>query len=178
MNYHKPFNAIGKESLWSCRGSMIEPVPVEVVSSSSQCTIEGSGLCVTDVVWQSSILPSNFLFLSDVHKQLWIAGFFDGEGFIHLSTRGQIQVGIANSDLKALSFIKKTFGGGITTKKQKVNKKLYMWRVYGQKALKFLKSIFPYSIVKKEQIKYAIEYLEKGGDCEEYRCKINAWKSK
>ena len=104
----------------------------------------------------------------------YVAGMFDGEGCITTSRRFikgkyekyprvSMQITITNCHTTLLKLIEKWFGGGITHKGKKKNENMpcYHWRVLGKlDMVRFLNSIKEYSIVKKEQIKLALEFCE------------------
>ena len=86
----------------------------------------------------------------------YAAGFMDGEGCINVSmcrTSVFIRVLIVNTNIEVLELFKERWGGSIqTNKQQKDNWKIsYTWRVSHQSCLDFLKDIYPFLIVKKQQ---------------------------
>lgn len=108
----------------------------------------------------------------------YAAGFFDGEGCVSLFytrirawrsdptkvVRGiKLTVLIANSDLKILEQFRAAFGGhiNISNKVRSIkHKPVHAWRLTSSRVQeKFLRSIQPYSFVKKYQIDIGLEYL-------------------
>ncbi len=125
----------------------------------------------TDAVLLSD--TSSNIFASEVHKLLWAAAFFDGEGCVHLSTQGRVQVIIHNTNKEALKVLQSIEGGTIT-RHNGTNKRIYRLRLQGWRAIRFLEKILPYSIVKKDAIAAAIEFYKNGRkDLEEYRKRVN-----
>jgi hypothetical protein len=101
-------------------------------------------------------------------NDIWLAGFFDGEGCITSSSvyqkgkyeifpRVYIQISITQKDRNILEKIQNEYGGTI----HKDNKNCFHLRITGKKNMKnILLSIYPYSICKKEQIELALEFIE------------------
>ncbi len=106
----------------------------------------------------------------------YIAGFFDGEGCItsqlvwktgkyEKHPRVNVQVTITQKDRKILEGIQKKFGGTIQYKfggpKYAKRNPCYHLRITGKETMgNFLRTIQPYSIVKREQIDLALEFIE------------------
>jgi|GEM_PF-4159330 len=104
---------------------------------------------------------------------IWIAGFFDGEGSIHLTTNGCIQVRIYNKNIDALKFIQSKFPAGRIYKYNSC----YNIRFNGKKALTFLEAILPYLKVRKKEAELAVEYLKNDSrNIDIYRQMINKHK--
>jgi hypothetical protein len=89
----------------------------------------------------------------------YIAGFFDGEGCVTVGKNGSLALGIVNTSLPTLLGIQEAVGGSVTSRKQKVNKPQYVWRVYGQEALSVCDKLLPFSLEKYDQLKYGIEWM-------------------
>lgn len=98
----------------------------------------------------------------------YLAGLFDGEGCVNFTIRGKskqliIRVTIVNTDENILKILNAQFGGMMTVKQ---NPKQPTWKTFraitwrGDMAEEFLKLIEPYSIIKSNQIKLALEYFE------------------
>ncbi len=99
----------------------------------------------------------------------YIAGFFDGEGGIYVTQKIDKRFGkgilvrntrcqIANTHKGVLMKIQKMYGGTIRLKN---HRRGFTWEIASQKdILKFLQDIEPYLIVKKRQVKLAIQYLK------------------
>jgi hypothetical protein len=91
-----------------------------------------------------------------------MAGFFDGEGCIHLQmdTRQNrkavfsLQVCITQKTRKELDEIMSEFGGQV----YQHSGGCFRWRVTSLTALKFLEAVQPYCHIKKEQVDLAIQF--------------------
>ncbi len=99
---------------------------------------------------------------SDVHLG-YLAGFFDGEGYIGISKGHRdsytLRLALTNSNFKMLQVYEKHYGGKIRVTKKKKDehhKIVYQWGIDHVEALKFLETIYPYSVVKRTQIETAI----------------------
>lgn len=103
---------------------------------------------------------------------IYAAGLFDGEGYVVInktlrpkkghSPQYLLLMGITMTDLLPLELLKKNFGGYLFAPKKGWNhlskRPTYRWTMYAQKAVDFLKIIYPYVIIKKPQIKIAIKF--------------------
>jgi len=102
----------------------------------------------------------------------WLAGFFDGEGCIyiqhntarrvdrkgmHLRNSYQLQVTITQNDKEVLQEIQSVFRGQVY---RHHGRRCYRWRACSLTALPFLIAIQPYVKIKKDQVDYAIKFLE------------------
>ena len=107
----------------------------------------------------------------------YIAGLFDGEGWIMISRSKTIKtmknpayrlrVGIEITFYDILNEICKIYGGHIYTrpKKRAINRKItHTWYRDSENAMNFLKSIENCLFVKKKQAEIAIEYQEHVSD--------------
>ncbi len=88
----------------------------------------------------------------------YTAGFFDGEGCISISKNGAVDLRIVNTAKNVLLKIQSIFGGSITDRSQKVNKRQYAYSIYGSNAIEFLKLIRPYLVDKAKQADTILEY--------------------
>ena len=95
----------------------------------------------------------------------YIAGYFDGEGCVRLTTSktgtGGIHVFITNTYRPFLIYLKGVYGGNTTTrnKENEKHKTCYQWRLSNKKeALVFLIDILPFLNEKREQAEIAIDY--------------------
>lgn len=90
----------------------------------------------------------------------YIAGLFDAEGCICVSLKNKrlIRIKISQkNEPNVLYFIKEYFGYG------EVDKKNSIWYVLTKSfRLDFMKRVYPYLIVKSEQVRLAIKYYTKG----------------
>jgi|Deesub1362A_J573_1020465.scaffolds.fasta_scaffold00330_54 hypothetical protein len=145
------------------------------VDSSSSATSQKTELIQSATAADSKFGTdsTNSIFLSEEERLIWVAAFFDAEGTVHLTKRGYLQVRLTNTEKKALEIAKQISGGKI----HKCNgKNRYIYRLYlsGRHALKFLKKILPYTVVKRDAISRAIEFYENGRkDIDKYRQLIN-----
>lgn len=108
-------------------------------------------------------MDKSFKFASPNTDISWryIAGFFDGEGNIHMMRNNkkttpsfQIMIRIYSSNKQILWDIKEFLGYGNVYESKK---KLYELNISSKKeTLDFLKGIFPYSIIKKPQIYFIL----------------------
>ena len=98
----------------------------------------------------------------------WAAGFFDGEGCVHLTRRQrkksknieyELRLSIAQAVKLPLEKWEILFGGQITiiNPKNEINK-FFIWQVSSLDTLKILKLLEPYLILKKEQANVALEF--------------------
>ena len=96
-----------------------------------------------------------------VKNPMWLAGFFDGEGCVSLSfynTRNnyQLEVRIAQKDCTVLHLIQIFYGGKVVA--SGVYNHQLRWN--GMSAKTFLETIKPYSIIKRNQIEAALQYID------------------
>ena len=100
----------------------------------------------------------------------YIAGLFDGEGWISAKTQPRsfplarrIQTGIKMTTPAPLAFCARIFGGRVIPHKTPSNwKQQYEWLLFGSKADTFLRLIEPYLIVKKDKANLAIAFRAYG----------------
>lgn len=100
--------------------------------------------------------------MTDNEFTAWCAGFFDGEGTVYIRTvnwtndrvdyylHAQITQGVR----EPLDRIRAIFPGNIA----KHGKKYFRLNYEAKKAVRFLEAIYPYTIVKQEVIKLALEF--------------------
>ena len=95
----------------------------------------------------------------------YCAGFFDGEGSVHIGVDKNLhytlRVGIANTNFECLKIFREEFGGNLTPKTVLYDgaKPEWIWTQNSDFSTEFLKTVLPWCVVKKEQVKLAIEYL-------------------
>lgn len=104
----------------------------------------------------------------------YMAGFFDGEGWIYIvktkpyklrrmiSNRYYLYVGIGNTNQEIIEWIKDRVGGNILSEVGK-NGLMYRWHLASIKAKDFLEKILPYLKIKKPQAILAIDFQNKCG---------------
>jgi hypothetical protein len=96
----------------------------------------------------------------------YVAGFFDGEGCVNISTdrygKPYLRILVVNTDVSVLEKFKEKWGGDIShNKRQKENwKRSFTWRLSHYKAIEFLAELEPHLIVKKKQANLAISFYE------------------
>ena len=95
----------------------------------------------------------------------YLAGLFDGEGCVvinHLKntspSRFVLHVQITNIHLPVLLELKRIFGGQVANYQYKTRINIYTWVVRAQMAIRFLEKVYPYSVIKKEQIRLGIDF--------------------
>lgn len=96
---------------------------------------------------------------------LYMAGFFDGEGYVGILKRNRkkwnteyfIQASIGQKDGGTMDWIIDNFGGHLHRVKRDNS---YCWIVSNKEAYRILKMIAPYLKYKKPQALLAIEYYE------------------
>jgi hypothetical protein len=99
----------------------------------------------------------------------WLAGFFDGEGSVHVKSCDshsiRLSVNITNTDLRSLTLIAIKFSGGgpYPVNGKKEHKKLYQVCWSGKSARDILEYIKDYSIIKRERILLGIRMAELTG---------------
>ena len=90
----------------------------------------------------------------------YIAGFFDGEGCVTISQRGQVQITIAQNEREVLDYIQQKYGGGIHIKDSKA-KICYHWRLSKSALItEFLNKMLPLCIIKKTELKIALKGVD------------------
>ncbi len=95
----------------------------------------------------------------------YMAGYFDGEGMVRIESRATVMAQIHSCYPHILRDAHKRFGGRI--RKRDIQSKpnwrpSYQWRIYGNQALRFLASIYPFSREKKRQIQLALNFYQAG----------------
>ncbi len=86
----------------------------------------------------------------------YIAGIFDGEGCINLSSNkgfAYVRVIVANTDYRIIQHFSSSFGGAVI-KLKKVNEKWkdsWQWVLSWTAAVDFLEEIYPWLIIKRHQ---------------------------
>lgn len=93
----------------------------------------------------------------------YIAGFFDGEGCVDVfhghsqERRRRPRIRISQRQSHVLKEIVRSLGFGRVTK----SRSTFQWGVKSKRdIIKFVKSILPYSIVKKPQLEIALEFCK------------------
>lgn len=93
------------------------------------------------------------------------SGLFDGEGCVTISITHsryhQLRVEIQMTDREPLELLLKQYGGTLTDRKpdnRGRRRPAFRWMICSRDAVPFLEDILPYSIVKAEEIRTAIEF--------------------
>jgi len=97
---------------------------------------------------------------------VWMAGFFDGEGNITINRMFSRAVNpvynllltLVNTDKRTIPPFRERFGGSIRIRKSNF-KDVHIWNITGKAAGNFLNQIYPYSMIKKEEIDIANKFL-------------------
>jgi len=96
----------------------------------------------------------------------WLAGFFDGEGYMGVSHHKnfnwyQLVMAIMNTDQFLLESIRQTYGGTVQTIGRPHNPKwkvCYCIKWYGLEAQAMARTMLPYSRLKASQLKLSLEF--------------------
>jgi len=110
------------------------------------------------------------MILTEIEKA-YIAGFFDGEGCVHISKKLRKKQGknycyslksvISNTKLEPLKYIKNIFGGSVSIQYRKNNHKdNYFLQLNIKSTINLLENIYPYLRIKKEQANVAFNLIE------------------
>jgi hypothetical protein len=93
-------------------------------------------------------------------KAAYAAGFFDGEGYIHVSKAGHLTVGITQIQEGPLEYMRGYYGGSIGSGGRCKGRRNppRKWRAQGAEALCFLWHIRPYLILKADECNIAMDY--------------------
>lgn len=89
------------------------------------------------------------MFLGRNTTNSYSAGLLDGEGCVYHKNSPTVE--ITNKNKKPLLMLRKKWGGSVRVKSKK--QAVYAWSVYGKSAIRFLKAVQKYTIIKREQIK-------------------------
>lgn len=97
----------------------------------------------------------------------YVAGLFDGEGCILISTRLRcgrpifwLDIVITNTDKPVLDWLLITVGGRMSKKpyNKNGNRDIWRWKTSSRKAASVLRALLPYLRIKHEQAVIAIEF--------------------
>ena len=106
----------------------------------------------------------------------WAAGFFDGEGCVLVNPRNNgkfhsLFTSVTQQDPTALHLLKQRFGGNVTPDKTATSGSyerkrgaalVWRWKASSVEAHAFLRAIQPYTVVKAEQVRIALEFPQVG----------------
>ena len=91
----------------------------------------------------------------------YIAGLFDGEGYITVNKNKKAFVPVVGIKMNGFNLLKKLnieFGGYFYQREKYINRPLTEWTLRGSfQVIPFLKKIEPFLIIKKEQAKLCLE---------------------
>lgn len=98
------------------------------------------------------------------HELGWVAGLFDGEGSLGIyrdkrSNSAKLDVSLTMIDEAPVEVMYRLLGGTFATY-QRPDRRTYRWAVYGKLATAPLLMIYPYLVLKKDQVKVALEFLQ------------------
>src|SRR5205807_7611595 len=104
----------------------------------------------------------------------YIAGIFDGEGWVRISRqkhpkynhiRYQLYTGVNMVCPDVVSALHKQFGGtfSISPRRKNTHRTLFVWVTSGHGSVRFLKTILPYLRIKKVEAELGIQFMEKKG---------------
>lgn len=128
---------------------------------------EEMGINMSETIKESESTENQIQNIPDMSQNVvigYISGFFDGEGSIGIykGTRDsyQLYVSNSNSNLDILKLYEKNFGGEIRPVEDSKNKQNFQWNVRHNDALPFLRTIEKFTVVKRKQIHFAIQFQE------------------
>jgi len=111
------------------------------------------------------------------NNKAYIAGLFDGEGHIFITEDKRpayktslhiLRTGVTNTNRPIIQWLFSIFPTTISRrvryKDHPTWKPCYSWEASSNKALYFLKTIYPYLRIKKEQVRLGIEFQEQWQD--------------
>lgn len=102
----------------------------------------------------------------------YTAGIFDGEGCVEIYKASTskasknpsfiLRVTIVQKDGKVMNFLEDNFGGYVAVDYHN-GYYIHRWDVRSKKAYRFLKLIYPFLVIKKDQVKVAFDFEEMKG---------------
>lgn len=112
--------------------------------------------------------------MEENEKLAYLAGIIDGEGTISIAKQHPregrksfsylLRISVTNTDISLSKWLQKEFGGSIhITKRDHIenHKNLHLWALGANDSYKLFKKIQPYSVIKQNQIKLAMEFYQK-----------------
>ncbi len=102
----------------------------------------------------------------------YLAGFFDGEGCIHMHTRSNgldtLTIMLSNTCRESLNFMESLSSSGSISHVNRKSAKpqhspVYMLQIHGDSAKKVLEAMLPYLKIKQKQANLAIAFQEVAG---------------
>lgn len=90
----------------------------------------------------------------------YFAGFFDGEGCIHIDNKHRLSITVSNTNERVIEMFSTIIGGTVKIRSRRNSKQrdITRWAVSGQRAMMFLEKMLPYLVVKREEAELAISY--------------------
>lgn len=102
----------------------------------------------------------------------YAAGIFDGEGYVDIysatlskASRNpsfMVRVVISQKDGRIMNWLEDNFGGYVRIERKGIYS-IYRWDIRSQAARMFLSLIYPFVLIKKEQVELALNFEEKKG---------------
>src|SRR5206468_1125149 len=109
-------------------------------------------------------LTSGVVMLLTEMEKAYAAGFFDGEGSVQISKKGErefvLRITAANTNRESMLFFRGRWGGSVYEKKPRNprHKVSWHWQLSAQQALIFMRDIQPYARIKQPQLDLGIEF--------------------
>ena len=102
----------------------------------------------------------------------WLAGYFDGDGCITITTRNQVLARFTSwiYDTEGVELIKKQFGGSLLKEKNCL-------RLNVSSPIKLIEYFHDDSILKKAQLQYVLEHMRKGTINSVVKCNLSKMKT-
>lgn len=100
--------------------------------------------------------------IDNIHFLPYVAGIIDGEGYISIRSDndGEVMI-IRMRDCEVLQLIQNKFGGSlISVYDKKYNTYMYQFIIANKKANELFKQVYPYLILKKENVKLCFRLRE------------------
>lgn len=100
----------------------------------------------------------------------YAAGIMDGDGSIQIQDKRSSGSGhrmivyLSGCDDRPHQVLRERWGGATTCSTTRTGRPYFRWHLLSSNAVKFLKDILPYLLVKKEQAELAIVFQSEGAD--------------
>lgn len=99
----------------------------------------------------------------------YAAGIFDGEGYIGIDSicisNGKrriahlgLRIVISQKDGIIMDWLKDNFGGNVYKQRNGSKYYIHRWRIHSDSADRFLRFIYPYVLIKKPQVEFALSF--------------------
>jgi hypothetical protein len=108
----------------------------------------------------------------NIETRAYAAGIFDGEGYVDIymastskaskSPSFMLRVIISQKDGRIMNFLKENFGGSVLLE-HRTGSYIYRWDIRSRAAERFLTEIYPFVMIKKEQVDLALGFERKKG---------------